>query len=37
MNASKTARPGFWSIAQALFNKLWRRKKKTQSSIYPLR
>lgn len=28
---------GVWAVVQALFNKLLRRKKKQQSSIYPLR
>lgn len=34
---SKPVVPGFWGIARLVFNKLFRRKKKAQSSIYPLR
>lgn len=33
----KASPPGLWAIVQAVLNKVLRRKKKQQSSIYPLR
>lgn len=37
MNIPKPLPTGWRDIVRALFNKLFRRRKKAQSSIYPLR
>lgn len=37
MHTPQPAARGFWVIVRTVFNKLFRRRKKTQSSIYPLR
>jgi hypothetical protein len=37
MNAKDSSSPGVWTVLRALFTRLFKRKKKRPSTIYPLR